>query len=42
MIDEIKENINKCLSEFQENTNEQLSETRNTMQDIKEEFNPKK
>jgi peptidoglycan hydrolase CwlO-like protein len=38
MINEIKEDINKCLNEFQQNTN-QLNKLRKIMQDMKEEFN---
>jgi hypothetical protein len=31
--------MNKCLNDFQENANKQLTEIRNTMQAMKEEFN---
>jgi hypothetical protein len=41
MINEIKEVMNKHLSEFQENTNKQVSEIRGPMQDIKEDYNNK-
>jgi hypothetical protein len=36
---EIKEDMNKCLNEFWENTNKQLNEIRKTMKDTKYEFN---
>jgi hypothetical protein len=35
----IKQDMNKCLNDFQENANKQLTEIRNTMQAMKEEFN---
>jgi hypothetical protein len=33
-----KQLMNKCMNEFQENTNEQMNEIRKTMQDMKKEF----
>jgi hypothetical protein len=39
MINEIKEDTNRCSKEFQETTNKQLNETRKIMQDVKEKFN---
>jgi hypothetical protein len=33
-----KQLMNKCMNEFQENTNEQMNEIRKTMQDMKREF----
>jgi hypothetical protein len=38
MINVIKEDTNKCLSEFQENLNKELNEIK-TMQNVKEESN---
>jgi hypothetical protein len=36
MINEIKEGMNKCLSEFQESSNKQLNEIK-AMRDMKED-----
>jgi predicted transcriptional regulator len=38
MINEIKEHMNKHLSEFQDNTNKELGEIRKIIQEKKEEF----
>lgn len=36
---EIKEDMNKLLNKFQENTNKQQNEIMDSMEDLKEEFN---
>jgi hypothetical protein len=38
MVNVIEEDMNKCLSKFQENTNKHLYEIMKTMRDMKEEF----